>query len=49
LTQAERPFQGGIANLWWYADPTSEVAAIIFNSVLPYGSECPLQTHVTPG
>ncbi|GFZ43695.1 hypothetical protein JCM24511_01415 [Saitozyma sp. JCM 24511] len=28
---------GGIANLWWYADPTSEVAAIIFNSVLPYG------------
>ena len=34
------PFQGGIANLWWYADPTSEVAAIIFNSVLPYGSEC---------
>ena len=30
---------GGIGNLFWLADPTSEVAMIIFNSALPYGSE----------
>lgn len=31
--------QGGIGNLFWLADPTSEVAMVIFNSALPYGSE----------
>ncbi|WRT64919.1 uncharacterized protein IL334_001858 [Kwoniella shivajii] len=28
---------GGVANLFWMADPTSEIGMIIFNDVLPYG------------
>ncbi|KAK6903893.1 hypothetical protein I203_107403 [Kwoniella mangroviensis CBS 8507] len=28
---------GGVANLFWMADPTSEVGMIIFNEMLPYG------------
>ncbi|WVF69885.1 hypothetical protein IAT40_004668 [Kwoniella sp. CBS 6097] len=28
---------GGIANLFWLADPTSELGMVIFNDVLPYG------------
>jgi hypothetical protein len=28
---------GGVANLFWMADPTSEVGMIVFNAVLPYG------------
>ena len=28
---------GGVANLFWMADPASEVAMIVFNSILPYG------------
>nr|XP_019047326.1 hypothetical protein I302_03938 [Kwoniella bestiolae CBS 10118]OCF26256.1 hypothetical protein I302_03938 [Kwoniella bestiolae CBS 10118] len=28
---------GGVANLFWMADPTSQVGMIVFNEVLPYG------------
>ncbi|WVQ97931.1 hypothetical protein IAU59_005050 [Kwoniella sp. CBS 9459] len=28
---------GGVANLFWMADPTSEIGMVIFNDVLPYG------------
>ncbi|WWC67809.1 uncharacterized protein I206_101723 [Kwoniella pini CBS 10737] len=28
---------GGVANLFWMADPKSEIAMCIFNDVLPYG------------
>lgn len=31
--------QGGVANLWWLADPTTGLAAVVFNSILPYGRE----------
>ncbi|WVQ84171.1 hypothetical protein IAT38_006318 [Cryptococcus sp. DSM 104549] len=28
---------GGVANLFWLADPTSEVGMVVFNDILPYG------------
>jgi hypothetical protein len=28
---------GGVANLFWMADPTTEIGMIVFNAVLPYG------------
>lgn len=38
-SERELNLQGGVANLWWLADPKTGIAAVVFNSILPYGRE----------